>query len=493
MIKSEEKYRALIECSPDAITIIDVNGNIKGWNKSAETITGYKAREVIGLPIIDLYPEWEKKKALKIWKTLQKKGVVKNIETQIMRKDKKIIDINLSVSLVRDSKGKVIGSVGISRDMTEIKKIKREKKGLEEEVSRFKRQIFLTEKEKLVLYGLTRYPNLTDQKIAKKFSLKRSTFTGIKNKLLREKFYKKFVIPNFQAIGAELLTFAYGNFNPTLSFEDRNKKGMPKVSLYIPEIIFVNSTDLEYALITISKNFTEFKKAEGILRGKYEEANVIKTLNYAHFPFEISQLYNFFDFSRLLRKTFSLADIKDEGSIEGRWKTPKKKTLRENEKKVLYGLVKYPELSDFEISKKLNLSKVTVHNIKNKLRSEGFLHEIIVPNIKKLGFSLLVSNHFRFGVDVRKKEVDTLIRSLKKEPSSILMVYGNRECILLCAFKEYSEYKQMSNKYAQIFEKTKVLVNAPSKLLISLQDRKFEKFEFSPLVKKILGIKYESL
>src|SRR3972149_11189002 len=47
--------------------------------------------------------------------------MVNNYETQLLRKDGKIIDISLSLSILKDEKGKVIGTVGISKDITNLK------------------------------------------------------------------------------------------------------------------------------------------------------------------------------------------------------------------------------------------------------------------------------------------------------------------------------------------------------------------------------------
>src|SRR5450432_4576831 len=52
----KESYRVLVESVRDyAIFMIDVNGNIISWNKGAEQIKGYSAKEIIGKHISVFY------------------------------------------------------------------------------------------------------------------------------------------------------------------------------------------------------------------------------------------------------------------------------------------------------------------------------------------------------------------------------------------------------------------------------------------------------
>jgi PAS domain S-box-containing protein len=48
--ESDEKYRAFIEQTSEAITFVDEQGNITEWNHARETLTGWKLEAVIGKP-----------------------------------------------------------------------------------------------------------------------------------------------------------------------------------------------------------------------------------------------------------------------------------------------------------------------------------------------------------------------------------------------------------------------------------------------------------
>src|SRR5258708_5469248 len=58
--ESEERFRLLVENVRDyGIFMVDTNGNIASWNKGAEYIKGYTAKEIIGKPISVFYTQDE--------------------------------------------------------------------------------------------------------------------------------------------------------------------------------------------------------------------------------------------------------------------------------------------------------------------------------------------------------------------------------------------------------------------------------------------------
>ncbi len=54
LIESEQKYRSLVENSPDGIAVVDETGHIVEWNHGQEEITGLKRSFVIGKPVWEI-------------------------------------------------------------------------------------------------------------------------------------------------------------------------------------------------------------------------------------------------------------------------------------------------------------------------------------------------------------------------------------------------------------------------------------------------------
>jgi PAS domain S-box-containing protein len=133
--QTKDYLESLIDNSADAIIISDTSGLITSWNKSAERIYGYTEEEVLDM-FLPMVPQSlaEKEKEL-IGKILQGE-TLRDIETIRQTKDGKIIEISLTLSPVLDSSGKVTGISGISRDITEKKRVEKELIRKNEELSR---------------------------------------------------------------------------------------------------------------------------------------------------------------------------------------------------------------------------------------------------------------------------------------------------------------------------------------------------------------------
>ncbi|MFQ5816201.1 MAG: PAS domain S-box protein, partial [Candidatus Hydrothermarchaeaceae archaeon] len=116
---SREFMKNVLKSSADAIVTTDTNGQITSWNKGAERIYGYKAKDIIGKSVFDLYPAPLKKERAKWFDELMAGKDVKGVRTRIYRADGSLVDISLSLALMRDSEGTPMGTVGISKDITD--------------------------------------------------------------------------------------------------------------------------------------------------------------------------------------------------------------------------------------------------------------------------------------------------------------------------------------------------------------------------------------
>ncbi len=122
----------VIESSADTITVVDMNGIVRDWNKSAEGIMDYRADEVIGTSNSKFFADSEE--ADRIKERVLREGEVKNYRTTVLRKDGKPVHISMSASLLKDKNGVPIGIVCVSRDITEQKRAEEEREGLIKEL-----------------------------------------------------------------------------------------------------------------------------------------------------------------------------------------------------------------------------------------------------------------------------------------------------------------------------------------------------------------------
>jgi len=119
--RSKELFKVIFENSAAAITVTDKNEQIIAWNPFAEQMLEMGRQDLFNKPVQELYSEreWRKIRKLKI----RKKGVLSGIMTQVLKKDGEVLDVDASISVLKDSVGNIVGSIGIMRDITKQKKI----------------------------------------------------------------------------------------------------------------------------------------------------------------------------------------------------------------------------------------------------------------------------------------------------------------------------------------------------------------------------------
>ena len=112
---------AIINSSDDAIISTDLKGYITSWNKSAECVYGYTSSEAIGKSIKIIIPITKQDEELIIIGRIKAGEKVEHFETTRIAKNKKLIDISLTASPIRDINGNVIGVSKVARDITDYK------------------------------------------------------------------------------------------------------------------------------------------------------------------------------------------------------------------------------------------------------------------------------------------------------------------------------------------------------------------------------------
>lgn len=118
---AEEKYKTIFENSAVAIMVTDENECIVSWNKYAQKLLDMNEEDLHLKPVKELYPaeEWKKIRS----ENVRQKGMQHHLETKIKTKNNKLLDVDLSLSVLKDHNGNVVGSIGIIKDITEQKKI----------------------------------------------------------------------------------------------------------------------------------------------------------------------------------------------------------------------------------------------------------------------------------------------------------------------------------------------------------------------------------
>ena len=137
-----QHYQAIIESSDDAILSKDLDGVILSWNNGAERLFGFTAEEAIGKPVTIVIPLDRRDEEPAILDKIHRGERIHHFETVRQRKDGSLLDISLTISPIRDSRGKIVGASKIARDITELKKARERQQLLLREMSHRVKNLF---------------------------------------------------------------------------------------------------------------------------------------------------------------------------------------------------------------------------------------------------------------------------------------------------------------------------------------------------------------
>lgn len=116
-IRTKEYLEAIVASTSDAICTTDTRGRIIFFSPGAETMVGYRSVDMMGRHAHRLYVGG-REEAERIMEALRKQGSLQNHETVFKAKDGRRVHVSMSASLLRDRVGRVIGTLGISKDIT---------------------------------------------------------------------------------------------------------------------------------------------------------------------------------------------------------------------------------------------------------------------------------------------------------------------------------------------------------------------------------------
>jgi PAS domain S-box-containing protein len=120
------RLAAIVDSSEDAIASKDLNSIVQTWNKAAVRMFGYAPEEIIGRSIRMIIPDERQREEDDVLDGIRNGRVVSHFETVRRRKDGTLIDISLTVSPIKDRRGRIIGASKIARDITSQKVLLKE-------------------------------------------------------------------------------------------------------------------------------------------------------------------------------------------------------------------------------------------------------------------------------------------------------------------------------------------------------------------------------
>jgi PAS domain S-box-containing protein len=133
--ESEERYRTVLEASPDPVVVYDMEGRVVYTNPAFTRVFGWTPEERLGRKI-DYVPDenWPETQML-IDKVLSGHSCP-GVESRRYTKDGKALDVSISAGTYLNHKGTPMGSVHILRDITDQKRARKALRDAHDELER---------------------------------------------------------------------------------------------------------------------------------------------------------------------------------------------------------------------------------------------------------------------------------------------------------------------------------------------------------------------
>jgi PAS domain S-box-containing protein len=112
--------QSIAKASADGIITTDIQGRITYFSAGAEDMFGYRAEEMLGRSVAEFY-RGGIDEARTVMDKLAADGRVRHYELPLRAKDGRWVEVNASMSLLRDADGVVVGTLGVLKDITERK------------------------------------------------------------------------------------------------------------------------------------------------------------------------------------------------------------------------------------------------------------------------------------------------------------------------------------------------------------------------------------
>lgn len=114
---------AIVNASDDAIIRKELDGTITHWNPAAERMYGYAAAEMVGQHARVLVPEALAGEEARLISHAARGKRIRALETVRLGKGGRRMDVSLTLTLIRDEKGRPDAVSSIERDITERKRV----------------------------------------------------------------------------------------------------------------------------------------------------------------------------------------------------------------------------------------------------------------------------------------------------------------------------------------------------------------------------------
>jgi PAS domain S-box-containing protein len=121
--ESEEKFRALVETSPDVIWEVDLQGTLRYISPTVKYLMGYSPEEVMGKSLIDIVTEEERPHLMQeMARAVSQTGPIPPMQFPAYHRNGHLFTVEIRVARLTAPDGRLTGFRGVAVDVTERRK-----------------------------------------------------------------------------------------------------------------------------------------------------------------------------------------------------------------------------------------------------------------------------------------------------------------------------------------------------------------------------------
>jgi len=348
-------------------------------------------------------------------------------------------------------------------------------------------QLKLTTKERLVLYGLARYPGFSDIDLASNIGVDRSTIFKSKRKFRDWKLIKLLNVPSGEAVGSEILTSIFVKYKPTAPFEVRRATRAFEDWTSYPNCVTHTSTDTDSVSTFYSRSLTDFRMNFDSIIDDYYRSDFVDEIHYFHYPFQVSTYSA--DAALAVNSLFELAreDLQEE-RLPPRQVLTEDSRLTEKDKLTLYAFVKYPMLSDLELSRRTGISRPTISGKRTKFFQTGLLSREAYVDWQKICCELMSFYHVRIRHGHDPEDLSKVYRAFRKIGAPLFSYLQPGEIFGAFLSTGYPELKSRMDAEMRSLSAQGLIIERPMLTIMPLSEIKAAKIDYAPMVAKMLGV-----
>jgi PAS domain S-box-containing protein len=272
----------IIDSSIDCIVLADTTGNITRANESFLQLIGYQCEEITEKhvmelsitekgqyksttgEIVEIDEEFFEEAKEVVYENLFKEGKIVNWKSYYLRKDQRIVPVEMNITYLHNKNGEVIGSVGINRDITKRKIAEREIK----EANEFLENIFKTTADGILVTDNEGVITEVNDATARMLGYSKEEIVGKGANIFQPEG------EGYEITSREYLTKLFEEGNVTGFEFIWSKKDGNLIDIEVNAALLKDSKDNITGSVTSIRDITDRKQQEEKLKEAYDEMEV---------------------------------------------------------------------------------------------------------------------------------------------------------------------------------------------------------------------------